>query len=182
MTHEQVNYIFSRVRLDEIFKDIKGFEGFYMISTYGQILNVKTLKLIKPNINRVNGYYRVGLSKNGVRKFFYLHKLVADTFIPNPYNLPQVNHKDEDKLNVYVGNLEHCDARYNRIYSRNNWQKGKNRAVHQYQDNERIAVYPSIAAASRATGATSWCIQLAARGRTNTAGGYKWKFPQAQSR
>lgn len=72
--------------------------------------------MLKPNL-RNNGYHYVVLYKNTKRAFKTIHRLVAETFIPNPYNLPQVNHKDENKTNNCVDNLEWCDNKYNINYS-----------------------------------------------------------------
>lgn len=85
--------------------DIKGYEGLYKISTDGQILGIKSNKTLKPDINQ-DGYCRVRLYKDKECKHYSVHRLVAQTFLPNPDNLPEVNHKDEDKTNNCVENLE----------------------------------------------------------------------------
>jgi hypothetical protein len=87
------------------FVDIKGFEGFYSINRKGEILSHYQNKIIKVSINR-KGYYRIGLRKQGTRKYFTVHRLVALTFINNPDNKPEVNHIDCNKLNNNVENLE----------------------------------------------------------------------------
>lgn len=104
----------------EIWKDIEGYEGLYQISNLG---NVKSLnynhtgleKRLKPQKSN-KGYLRIELCKNGKKKKFSIHELVADTFIENPNNLPCVNHKDENKINNNVENLEHCTYSYNNTY------------------------------------------------------------------
>lgn len=98
--------------MEEIWKDIKGYEGLYQVSNLGR---VKTLKLkfgkqradtiMNPSVS-VWGYGRVCLIKNKKGKNYYVHRLVAETFIPNPENLPFVNHIDSDKQNNTVTNLE----------------------------------------------------------------------------
>lgn len=106
------------------FVDIKGYEGLYMINREGKVLSCSRLcgtifkkdRIVKP-LKKSNGYLQVRLSKNGNQKKYYLHRLVAQTFILNPNNLPQVNHKDYDKTNNCVSNLEWCDNSYNMIYS-----------------------------------------------------------------
>ena len=96
----------------------------YMVSNLGR---VKSLKRIDSNKHPIKervlksckvdgGYLAVVLCENGKRKTFLVHRLVAQAFIPNPNNLPQVNHKDEDKTNNTVENLEYCDQFYNNIY------------------------------------------------------------------
>lgn len=100
----------------EVWKDIVGFEGYYQVSNYGNIRNAKTLKLRK--LQLWDGrYYGISLIKNYKRYAFRVHRLVAEAFIPNPNNLPEVNHKDENKLNNHVDNLEWCDHVYNNTYN-----------------------------------------------------------------
>ena len=108
----------------EIWKDIKGFEGFYKVSNTGNIYSVKRrdsrgIKIggltLKPTCCK-DGYLKVVLNKNGMRYYKRLHRLVAETFIPNPNNFPQVNHIDEIKDNNNVKNLEWCTSRYNNNY------------------------------------------------------------------
>lgn len=105
------------MEINEIWKDIKDYEGLYQISNLG---NVKSLnynhtgkeKLLKPQITK-DGYCRVQLSQNNKHKQHSIHRLVAQAFLPNPDNLPCVNHKDEWKQNNIVSNLEFCDNYYN---------------------------------------------------------------------
>lgn len=85
----------------EIWKDIKGYEGKYQVSNLG---NVRGKKVLSPKINK-NGYKEVSLY-NGKQKSFYIHRLVAEAFIPNGNKLPQVNHINGDKTNNCVDNLE----------------------------------------------------------------------------
>ena len=94
--------------MEEIYKDIKGYEGIYQISNLGNVKRIKfinnivekeKIKILKP-IN--NTYLQVALSKEGKVKVKNIHRLVAETFIPNPDRLPQVNHKDENKHNNNV--------------------------------------------------------------------------------
>lgn len=91
---------------EEIWKDIEGYEGLYQVSNLGR---VKSLYRRKERIliaSQSNGYYQVTLVLNKVKNIKYVHRLVAETFIPNPNNLPQVGHKDETKSNNRVDNLE----------------------------------------------------------------------------
>ena len=98
----------------EIWKDIDGYEGYYQVSNMGRVYSVKNKMLLKQHLKR--GYLECVLCKNGERKYIQAHRLVAITFIPNPDNLPQVNHKDENKQNNCVSNLEWCTAEYNINY------------------------------------------------------------------
>lgn len=124
--------------MEEIWKDMVGYESLYQISNLG---NVKCLpkyiyslgypelrkeKPLKAHINRY-GYLQVCLSKNKKIKTIYVHRLVAQTFIPNPNNLPCVNHKDEDKTNNRVENLEWCTHKYNNNYGTRKQRIQKNR-------------------------------------------------------
>lgn len=102
--------------MEEIWKDITGYEGLYQVSSSGRIksLNYGKERILKPY--DLKGYKRIGLFRNGKRKHILIHRLVAGTFIPNPDNLPQINHKDENTSNNRVENLEWCDAKYNNNY------------------------------------------------------------------
>lgn len=108
--------------MEEIWKDIEGYEGIYQVSNLG---NVKTIydnthhkkvdRILIPGISKA-GYKRVVLIKMYKRKGFTVHRLVAKAFIPNPDNLYSINHKDENKLNNNVSNLEWCTIAYNNTY------------------------------------------------------------------
>lgn len=95
-------------------KEIKGFED-YLIDEKGNVYSKHRNRFLNTCI-RGDGYAMVGLYKDGMRKNFQIHRLVAEAFIPNPDGLPQVNHKDENKLNNNVDNLEWCTAQYNLTY------------------------------------------------------------------
>lgn len=94
--------------MTEIFKDIQGYEGLYQISNTGKVKNIIRNSILKPGIG-TTGYYLVILCKNKVKKTSKVHRLVAKAFIENPDNLPFVNHKDSNRLNNHISNLEWCD-------------------------------------------------------------------------
>lgn len=108
----------------EIWKDIPNYEGLYQISSYGRVKSFyKKERILKPSIQhfkyKSKNYKRekIELSKNNIRKSFKIHRLVAQTFIPNPDNKPQVNHIDGNPLNNNVNNLEWCTNQENIIHS-----------------------------------------------------------------
>ena len=115
--------------MDE-FVNIKGYEGLYMINRKGQILSLNYCgrgysKILanKPNAN--GKYYAITLRKNGKEKTFLVHRIVAETFIPNPQNFEQINHKDEDGHNNSVDNLEWCSRSYNMKYGTRGKRQGE---------------------------------------------------------
>ena len=134
---------------DEIWKDIKDYEGLYQISNYG---NVKSLPKERRNrrgvyiqkekllslTNTSTGYKKVELVKDGKRKGFKVHRLVAQAFIPNPDEKPQVNHIDGDKTNNYVDNLEWATASENSIHAYNT---GLNSNKKELNENEIVSMY-----------------------------------------
>ena len=89
----------------EIWKDIPGYEGLYQVNQWGDIYSLYTHKKLKWSLHK-DGYKQYNLHKNKKSYIMTAHRSVALAFIPNPDNLPLVNHKDENKLNCYVGNLE----------------------------------------------------------------------------
>lgn len=106
-----------------IWKPVVGYEGLYEVSNTGLIKSLNCYNYKEPRLlklgHRPDGYLSVGLSKNNVTKTKTVHRLVAEAFIPNPDNLEMVNHKDEDRTNNNVENLEWCTRAYNQIYSMN---------------------------------------------------------------
>ena len=98
----------------EIWKDIKGYEGLYMVSNLGNVYSHLSNKKMKPGNDR--GYLKVNLSKDKKVKQFTVHRLVALAFLPNKNNYPCVNHKDENPSNNNVNNLEWCTYEYNNNY------------------------------------------------------------------
>ena len=100
-------------------KDIQGYEGLYAVTSCGKIWSYRSKKFINIRKNR-GGYLVVNLSKNGKNTTYQVHRLVAKAYIPNPDDLPQINHKDENKEHNYVNNLEWCTAKYNSNYGTRN--------------------------------------------------------------
>lgn len=165
----------------EIWKDIEGYEGLYQISNYG---NVKTLPRprVKSTIMKLElhkGYYKVCFSKNNKSKHFFVHRLVAQAFIPNPDNLPCVNHKDENSLNNCVNNLEWCTQQYNLLYGNRRAKviEKERKPVGQYtMSNELIRVHYSIQQAARNINRNAGPICRCCKGKQAFAYGYKWEY------
>ena len=114
-------------------KPVRGYEGLYVVDQFGRVFGVDRTttvldngriyekpiagKQMKQSVHTA-GYKTVTLTKDGKTKTCYVHRIVAKAFIENPDNLPMVNHKDEDKTNNFVENLEWCTASYNRTYGK----------------------------------------------------------------
>lgn len=123
-----------------------------------------------------NGYYaRVRLSDNGTGRWYLVHRLVADAFLPNPDNLPQVNHKDENKLNNNVNNLEWCTRKYNMQYNglREKVEKKWYKPVICIETGK---IYDSMRMAAKDTGASASMITKVCKKHRHTAGGYHWEY------
>lgn len=103
--------------MNEQFVDIEGYEGDYQISNYGNVRSLKKAPflILKPMV-ATNGYLVACLWKNNIQRKHCIHRLVANAFLPNPENLDEVNHIDEDKTNNRVDNLEWCTHKYNMNY------------------------------------------------------------------
>ena len=119
----------------EEWRDIKGYEGLYQISNLGRVHSYYKRDILEPKEDK--GYLRVGLYKNGKRKPYSIHRLVAEAFIPNPNNYPQVNHKDEDKSNNRVSNLEWCTAKYNINYGTHNKRMSESRKGSKHTEDSK---------------------------------------------
>jgi hypothetical protein len=100
--------------MQEVWQPVPGYEGLYEVSDQGRVKGLKGF--VKPKIGR-NGYARTELWNKGERRRPSIHRLVAQTFIPNPESKPQVNHLDGNKLNNAVANLEWCTAQENALHA-----------------------------------------------------------------
>lgn len=109
----------------EVWKDISGYEGFYKVSNLGRVMSLKNARVLIEQ-NNGTGYMRVALSKNGVTKAIYIHRLVAMAFCENPQNKPCVNHIDYDRRNNAASNLEWCTPKENTSHSIEHFYGQKN--------------------------------------------------------
>lgn len=183
---------------EEIWADIKGYEGYYKISTYGNVMSLNynhtgKSKLMQPTIDK-DGYERIGFSVNGKKKYFYIHRLVAIAFIKNPNNLPKINHKDMSPdlknnipVNNHVENLEWCTNQYNNTYGdriekakqtkkeKNSYGAGK--TVYQYDLNGNlIKIWNSVMDIQRTLGFGESGIRGCCYGRLKKCYGFIWKY------
>ena len=161
----------------ELWKDITNYEEYYQISNLGRIKNKKQNRILKPS--KSGGYYHISL-RYGQRKECLIHRLVAEAFIPNPHNLNYVNHKDENKLNNSVNNLEWCTAKYNVAYGKG--ALARNQRIIQYDlQGNALKIWESMKDASDSTGILYQCISACCRDKKKTAGGYAWTYANIQN-
>lgn len=176
----------------EIWKDIDGYEGLYQVSNLGRVksLNYKRTgkeKILKAGKNS-DGYLQVGLHKQGEEKKYLVHRLVAQAFIPNPNNLPQVNHINEDKTDnrveeqytnlEWINNFDNCNhgTRNVRI-SKANINGKISKKVKQYSlEGEFIKEFQSTMEVERQLGFSNGNISSCCSGRYKQAYGFIWKY------
>lgn len=174
---------------DVIFKDIPGWEGEYQVSNIGEVYSLKSNKILKQYLrgreNRL--YYYVSLSRNGIHTQYKVSRLVAMSFLPNPNNLPLINHKDENKLNNNVDNLEWCDYEYNNNYGNRKQKMVETRKLNgncvftimcDKNTKEPIKTFESTRDAIKFLNlkdSASGNISAVIKGRKKSAYGYFWK-------
>lgn len=152
----------------------------YEISNIGRIRNKKTQKIISQRKNN-GGYMIANLYKNGVPKTYIVHRLVADVFLPKEQGKNYVNHRDEDKTNNSVNNLEWCDVLYNNTYGTRieNASKKVRKAINQYDKNNNfIRTWSSASEVEKRLKYFGSNICTCCKGRQKTAYGYKWKYKE----
>ena len=164
--------------MKEEWRDIEGFEGKYMASNTGKVksLNYNKTgkeKIMKPQDNG-DGYLFVQLCKDGKVKTCRINRLVAQAFLPNPNNLPEVNHKDENPKNNNVENLEWCSRQYNVDYSLSKAVIGIDKV------SGLILEFPSVREAERQTDIASSNICACLKGRLKSTGGYYWHYAESE--
>ena len=179
--------------MKEVWKDIPEFEDSYQISNLGnfrskdryarvcgggeRLVRGKALK----NQRCSNGYVEVACTRSGKRKVFLLHRLVAKLFIPNPDELPEVNHIDENISNCRADNLEWCTSKYNANYGTRNERclanNPQKRPVEQYtKDGEFVKRWEMIADAAKHVGIDGSAITRVCMGKQHTSAGFVWRY------
>lgn len=173
--------------MEEILKDIKGYEGIYQISNCGRLRSLRRKRVDRNQVLKekilkqscLNGYYIINLLKNSHRKCFYVHRLVATAFIPNPDNNPCVNHKDENKKNNNINNLEWCTHRYNSNYGTSKARAGEKhkKKVLQYNKNgELIKEWESLSKVANTLNTSISNISCCCSEKQKTSNGYIWRY------
>lgn len=160
---------------EEIWKDIKDYEGLYQVSNYGRVkslykkTNFNTSKetILSPGIDK-RGYLQVVIYKESKPRGRRIHRLVAETFIENPENKRTINHLDENKLNNKSNNLKWATDQENIDYS-------QSKAVVQIKDNNVIKIWTSASEAAK-HGFHQGHISICCRNENNSHRGFKWKF------
>ena len=161
--------------MEEIWKDKKDYEGHYQVSNWGRVKSIKFGKeiILKPQKD-ISGYLFVRLCKNGIIKNYFIHRLVAEVFLPNPNNYKEVNHKDENKTNNVVTNLEWCDRKYNQNYGTRTEKCSKK--VYQYTlDGKFVKEWKSTAECGR-NGYNYGNVAACCRGKLKTYKGFIWRY------
>ena len=149
-------------------KPIPNYEGLYAVTEDGKVWSHRRKRFLK---NTVQNYLSVSLFKNGQGKQFYVHRLVAMVYIPNPNNYPEVNHKDENKLNPHVSNLEWCDRKYNIQYGTRTERTRK-----PVYCVELDKTFPSVIATSKELGLDLGGVYYCCRGMIETVKGYHLQY------
>lgn len=157
--------------------DIPGLEGYYKIRKDGAVLNVGNGNILHGSVNS-HGYLVVSMQKDGQRITGKVHRLLAQAFLPNPNDFDCVNHKDGNKLNNSLDNLEWCTKAQNNRHAHEVLHKDYTaRPVCQSTlDGEIIAMWANTTIAAKSVNITAPCIANCCEGRAKTAGGYAWSY------
>lgn len=172
--------------MEEVWRPVVGYEGLYEVSNLGRIRSLdryvgKRLfksQTLKPKTDRY-GYLVVDLRSHSKHKSKTIHRLVAEAFLPNPGNLPQVNHKNEDKTDNRVENLEWCSCEYNINYGTSLKRRAgsQSKTVYQYTlDGILVNVYPSTNECERQTKYKHSYISKCCNGEWKQYKGFRWSY------
>lgn len=176
--------------MEEIWKDIKDYEGLYQVSNLGRVKSLERyvncrngVRMVYERLLKLHttfGYYLAILSKNCITKTFRVNRLVAEAFIPNPHNYPTVDHINRDRANNCVDNLRWASYKLqakNRTEIIRINRKDQSKPVIQYtKDMVFVMEYASIKEAERQTGINNGHISKCCRGERKSAGGFKWSY------
>lgn len=162
-------------------RPIKGYEGLYEVSSSGCVRSLKrktTNGRILIPVKTNAGYYRITLSKNGERRNFTVHRLVAEAFLDNPERHPSINHKNEDKGDNRAENLEWCTVKYNNEYNGRQAKVGEKRKVPIEAEKNGVKLFfDGIVDAARSLGVSHGDISGCVRGYygRKSLGGYTFR-------
>lgn len=168
---------------EEVWKDVEDYEGYYTVSNLGNVYSIKTRRVLKYSLN-TQGYPTISLSKEGVKKSFTIHNIVANTFLLKEVNSLQVNHKDENKLNNEVTNLEFITPKENANYGSRNLRVIQNRTG-KYKPKKVLKLdlnmqalqnFESIADAARELGVKNSAIRRVCEGERNKVHNFIYKY------
>ena len=187
-------------------RDVRGYEGLYKVSENGDVVSLdrnvncgikhnkivtKKGRVLKASLSK--GYRVVSLSKDNIIKSKRVHRLVAEAFLENAENLPQINHIDGNKLNNNVNNLEWCSSKHNiqhsfniGLHSKTGIQKSVNACIKKNsrpviqltKENKFINEFKSITEAGKKTNINLDAIWCCLNGITKTSGGFVWKYKE----
>lgn len=154
-------------------RDVVGWEGYYKVTSCGKVWSVRYNKFLKSAGGKGN-YQMIMLQRPDKKEIDYIHRIVAKAYIPNPDNLPEVNHKDEVKDHNWVNNLEWCSKHYNLAYSASR----SGRPSLKVKCVETDEVFNSLHEAGKAKNVdpTNLSTLLRHGKETNTLGGYHWQY------
>lgn len=151
-------------------KDIKGYEGHYAITEDGQVWSYKSSQFLTPLIDK-DGYYKVSLSLDGIQKQFFIHRLVAQTYLPNLDNKPTVDHLNGIITDNHINNLQW--ATYSEQNLNQHWQKKRRKPV---LCKETDIQYNGITEVNKVLGLNMGHLSECLHGKRNTCGGYHWVY------
>lgn len=181
------NLISTSLHETEEWRDIPGYEGYYKVSNKGRIYSIPRIGAnghkyggsLCAITSRYQTYLGACLCKDGKQRTYSVHRLVAIAFIPNPENLPIVNHKDENPMNNNVENLEWCDQKYNAGYGTAIARRVIKQRIPIYQmtaNGEIVKRFESMTRASLELGISMSVLTCACQGRNMLAAGYRWRY------
>ena len=174
----------------EVWRDIKGYEGQYQVSNKGDVRSIDRInhigrrysgRTLRPRYH-TNGYLQVDLRKDGIRKSKLIHRLVAEVFIPNQNNYLEINHKDENKTNNYVENLEWCTKEYNMNHGTQKERASQTRSKKVKAINVKtgeVLTFSSGKEAKSKGGYSRGCVSQACQGiycGGNLYRGHRWSY------